>query len=166
MVNRTATPKMTAGRAALLGLMHRYLAGLMDVSISLLELHKLMYLLQEAGEPLRLRYAKGPYGPYAQNLRHVLSAIEGHFTTGFGEAINHIDMFLPGSAATVLFWNEEVHRQAVLMSAVRLYATAASPTRFAVYEVLSWRGRLECCVGGDNHVAHLGVNVRTASARG
>lgn len=85
MVNRTATPKMTAGRAALLGLMHRYLAGLMDVSISLLELHKLMYLLQEAGEPLRLRYAKGPYGPYAQNLRHVLRAIEGHFTTGFGE---------------------------------------------------------------------------------
>lgn len=84
MVNRTVTPKMTAGRAALLGLIHRYLAGLMDVSISLLELHKLMYLLQEAGEPLRLRYAKGPYGPYAQNLRHVLSAIEGHFTAGFG----------------------------------------------------------------------------------
>lgn len=85
MVNRTAAPKMTAGRAALLGLMHRYLAGLMDVSISLLELHKLMYLLQEAGEPLRLRYAKGPYGPYAENLRHVLGAIEGHLTSGFGE---------------------------------------------------------------------------------
>ena len=85
MVNRTATPKMTPGRAALLGLMHRYLAGLMDVSISLLELHKLMYLLQEAGEPLRLRYAKGPYGPYAQNLRHVLGAMEGHLTAGFGE---------------------------------------------------------------------------------
>src|SRR5215475_540915 len=54
MVNPTAAPKMTAGRAALLGLIHRYLAGLMDVSVSLLELHKLMYLLQKAGEPLRL----------------------------------------------------------------------------------------------------------------
>jgi O-acetyl-ADP-ribose deacetylase (regulator of RNase III) len=84
MVNRTTTPKMTAGRAALLGLMQRYLSGLMDVSISLLEIHKLMYLLQEAGEPLRLRFAKGPYGPYAQNLRHVLDAIEGHYTSGFG----------------------------------------------------------------------------------
>jgi O-acetyl-ADP-ribose deacetylase (regulator of RNase III) len=84
MVNRTATPRMTAVRAALLGLMHRYLGGLMDVSISLLEIHKLMYFLQEAGEPLRLRFAKGPYGPYAQNLRHVLNAIEGHFTSGFG----------------------------------------------------------------------------------
>jgi uncharacterized protein YwgA len=57
----------------------------MDVSISLLELHKLMYFLQEAGEPLKLRYAKGTYGPYAENLRHVLSLMEGHFTRGFGE---------------------------------------------------------------------------------
>jgi len=84
MVNRSTTPKMTAGRAALLGLMQRYLSGLMDVSISLLEIHKLVYLLQEAGEPLRLRFAKGPYGPYAQNLRHILDAIEGHYTSGFG----------------------------------------------------------------------------------
>jgi O-acetyl-ADP-ribose deacetylase (regulator of RNase III) len=84
MVNRTTTPKMTAGRAALLGLMQRYLSVLMDVSISLLEIHKLMYLLQEAGEPLRLRFTKGPYGPYAENLRHVLDAIEGHYTSGFG----------------------------------------------------------------------------------
>jgi O-acetyl-ADP-ribose deacetylase (regulator of RNase III) len=84
IVNRTTMPKMTAGRAALLGLMQQYLGGLMDVSISLLEIHKLMYLLQEAGEPLRLRFAKGPYGPYAQNLRHVLDAIEGHYTSGFG----------------------------------------------------------------------------------
>ena len=31
-----------------------------------------MYFMQEAGEPLRLRLSKGPYGPYAENLRHVL----------------------------------------------------------------------------------------------
>ena len=84
MVNHTATPNMTAGRAALLGLMSRYLAGLMDVSVSLLEIHKLMYLLQETGEPLKLRYTKATYGPYAENLRHVLDAIEGHFITGYG----------------------------------------------------------------------------------
>jgi O-acetyl-ADP-ribose deacetylase (regulator of RNase III) len=44
------SPTMTAGRAALLGLMCRYLAGLMDPFVSLLEIHKLMYFLQEAGE--------------------------------------------------------------------------------------------------------------------
>ena len=45
-------PNMTAGRAALVALMHRYLGGLMDPFVSLLEVHKLMYFMQEAGEPL------------------------------------------------------------------------------------------------------------------
>ena len=73
-VRKTPRPTMTPGRAALLGLMDRYLAGLLDPFISPLEVHKLMYFMQEAGEPLRLRLAKGPYGPYAENLRHVLRA--------------------------------------------------------------------------------------------
>jgi O-acetyl-ADP-ribose deacetylase (regulator of RNase III) len=79
-------PNMTAGRASLLGLMRRYLAAVMDPFVSLLEIHKLMYFMQEAGEPLRLRFAKGPYGPYAENLRHVLTHIEGHFISGYGDA--------------------------------------------------------------------------------
>lgn len=78
-------PEMTAGRAALIGLMDRYLRGLLDPFITLLEVHKLMYFMQTAGEPLRLRFAKGPYGPYAENLRHVLHAIEGHFVSGYAD---------------------------------------------------------------------------------
>lgn len=78
-------PKMTAGRAALVGLMNRYLAALMDPFITLLEVHKLMYFLQVAGEPLRLRYVKAPYGPYAENLRHVLREIEGHLIAGYAD---------------------------------------------------------------------------------
>ena len=77
-------PKMTPGRAALVGLMERYLAGLLDPFVSLLEVHKLMYFMQEAGEPLRLRFAKGPYGPYAENMRHVLSEIDGYYISGYG----------------------------------------------------------------------------------
>ena len=79
-----AAPPMTTGRAIILALMQRYLAPLMDISVSLLEIHKLMYLMQEAGEDLRLRYVKAPYGPYAENLRHALSAIEGHFISSGG----------------------------------------------------------------------------------
>ncbi|SMG47815.1 type II toxin-antitoxin system antitoxin DNA ADP-ribosyl glycohydrolase DarG [Dethiosulfovibrio salsuginis] len=80
---RSKEPQMTAGRAALIGLMDRYLNGFMDPFISLLEIHKLMYFLQEAGEPLRLRYRKAWYGPYADNLRHVLNVIEGHLVSGY-----------------------------------------------------------------------------------
>jgi O-acetyl-ADP-ribose deacetylase (regulator of RNase III) len=78
-------PSMTAGRAALVVLMHRYLGGLMDPFVTLLEVHKLMYFMQEAGEPLRLAYAKAPYGPYAENLRHVLHAVEGHLVSGYSD---------------------------------------------------------------------------------
>jgi len=85
MVIRTHAPKMTLGRAALLALMGRYLRSLMDDSISLLEIHKLMYFLQESGQILNLKYAKGTYGPYAENLRHVLKDMEGHYTIGFGD---------------------------------------------------------------------------------
>jgi len=82
----TPVPKMTAGRAALVCLMNRYLAALLDPTVTLLEVHKLMYFLQEAGEPLRLRYVKAPYGPYAENLRHVLQTIEGHLIAGYTDA--------------------------------------------------------------------------------
>ena len=77
---------MTVGRAALLGLMYRYLAAVMDPHITLLEIHKLMYFMQESGQDLKLQYTKGPYGPYAEKLRHVLNHIEGHFISGYGDA--------------------------------------------------------------------------------
>ena len=76
---------MTPGIAALIGLMQQYLIGLLDPFVSLLEIQKLMYFLQEAGEPLKLHYTKAAYGPYSENLRHVLKAIEGHFIEGCGD---------------------------------------------------------------------------------
>jgi O-acetyl-ADP-ribose deacetylase (regulator of RNase III) len=86
MVKVNQAPKMTISRASLIGLTRRYLSAVLDPSISLLEIHKLMYFMQESGEPLGLKYKKATYGPYAENLRHVLSAIEGHLITGYGDA--------------------------------------------------------------------------------
>jgi O-acetyl-ADP-ribose deacetylase (regulator of RNase III) len=84
MVKEKRAPGMTPGRAVLVELMPRYLAAVMDPFITLLEIHKLMYFMQQAGENLRLNYEKGTYGPYAKNLRHVLSVIEGHFIRVMG----------------------------------------------------------------------------------
>lgn len=100
MKHRRDVPKMTAGRAALVELMHRYLGGLLDPFVTLLEVHKLMYFLQEAGEPLKLRYKAAPYGPYAENLRHVLHAIEGHLVAGYddgGDAPDKPLTLVPGA---------------------------------------------------------------------
>lgn len=80
----TERPPMTPSRALLVRLMNRY--GEMAYRLTLLEIQKLAYFLQEAGEPLRLNFEKGHYGPYAANLNKVLERIEGHFTRGYGDA--------------------------------------------------------------------------------
>ena len=51
----------------------------------MLEVQKLGYFLQEAGEALRLNYVKHHFGPYAENLNHVLQRIKGHFIRGYGD---------------------------------------------------------------------------------
>lgn len=93
----TRRPRMTTGRAALLALLGEYaeLSWLEGATVirggaSLLEIQKLMYFLQEAGQPLRLSYAKGRYGPYADKLNHVLQALEGHYLRGYGDRTQRI----------------------------------------------------------------------------
>ena len=83
MARLTEAPEMTPGRAALLMLMRRYLAGQLESTIASQEVEKLMYLLQAAGEPLQLMYAKGRYGLYTDDLHPVLRKIEGHWVSGY-----------------------------------------------------------------------------------
>ena len=75
---------MTHARALFIKLMEQY-AG-MAYRLTLLEVQKLAYFLQESGEPLKLKYEAGIYGPYAENLNKVLQVIEGHFTRGYGDS--------------------------------------------------------------------------------
>jgi len=110
MPNRTERPKMTMGQAALIALIDRYLKGFLDPLVSLLEIHKLMYFMQEAGQPLRLNFEAKNFGPYATNLRQVLIRLEKHYTQGYGDgkdnptqpiellpgAVEEADRFLEG----------------------------------------------------------------------
>jgi O-acetyl-ADP-ribose deacetylase (regulator of RNase III) len=83
MTSKVSRPRMTGGRAAILKLLGQYLE--LGFAASVLEMQKLAYFLQEAGQPLRLRYAKGKFGPFASELAHVLSVLEGHYISGFGD---------------------------------------------------------------------------------
>ena len=87
---------MTPGRAALIGLMHQY--ALPDYPMTLLEIQKLAYFMQEAGEDLKLQYLKQTYGPYTETLHHVLQRIEGHFIRGYGDRSRGVSVaLLPGA---------------------------------------------------------------------
>jgi O-acetyl-ADP-ribose deacetylase (regulator of RNase III) len=106
MPNRTKKTKMTAGQATLVMLMDRYLKGMLDPFVSLLEVHKLMYFLKAAGEPLpRLSFEKGTYGPYSKDLRHGLIRMEGHLTRGYGAGSDNPQTpleVLPGAVKAAL----------------------------------------------------------------
>lgn len=100
MASLTEAPEMTPGRAALVMLMRCYLDGQQKPTITSLEVHKLMYFLQAAGEPLEISYTKERYGPYADKLDSVLRKVEGHWISGYygakGGSSNPLTL-IPGS---------------------------------------------------------------------
>ncbi|MGO4956690.1 type II toxin-antitoxin system antitoxin DNA ADP-ribosyl glycohydrolase DarG [Luteococcus sp. Sow4_B9] len=77
-------PKLTPARAALLALMRTYQELTLEPP-KLIEIQKLAYFLQNAGERLRLKFAPHLYGPYADDLRKTLRDMEGHYIVGFGD---------------------------------------------------------------------------------
>ena len=142
-INRSRdVPQMTPGRAALVGLMDRYLGGLLDPFVSLLEVHKLLYLMQKAGEPLRLRYQKAQFGPYAENLRHVLRAVEGHLISGYadgGDAPNKELELVPGAIDDArAFLNDHPETRARFDKVSKLVAGFESPFGLELLTTVHW----------------------------
>jgi O-acetyl-ADP-ribose deacetylase (regulator of RNase III) len=142
MARTRNVPRMTPGRAALVGLVERYLGGLLDPFVSLLEVHKLLYFMQEAGEPLRLHYAKGTYGPYAENLRHVLNAVEGHLISGYadgGDAPEKQIRLVPGAIEEAsAFLADDVESKARFDRVARLVAGFESPFGLELLATVHW----------------------------
>lgn len=75
--------RLTRPRAMLVLLLGSY--AVPGYRSGLLEVQKLAYFLQRAGEDLRLSFVKQRYGPYSENLNHVLQVMEGHLTSGYGD---------------------------------------------------------------------------------
>ncbi len=88
----TERPNMTRGRALLIKLLEFYFNK--GYECSKIEAQKLAYFLQESGVNLKLRYKAHLFGPYADNLNHVLEKIDGHFITGFGDRVNTSEIML------------------------------------------------------------------------
>lgn len=100
----TTKPPLTLARALFLRLMAIYRVP--DYAMTLLEVQKLAYFLQVAGEPLRLRFERAAYGPYADNLNQVLRRLEGHYLQGATDT-------KPGTEITLLAGAEEAAADAL-----------------------------------------------------
>ena len=66
--NNRSTTQMTQMEVISKVLINRYLEGMLDAFITNYEVHKLMYFMQESGEPLGLKFNPSKYGPTAEHL--------------------------------------------------------------------------------------------------
>ncbi len=82
-VVRTKQPRLTVFKAMIIQLFHRY--SLPGHEVGAIEAQKLAWFLDRSGEPTRLGFARGEYGPYAERLNHPLQEMDGHFLTGTGD---------------------------------------------------------------------------------
>jgi O-acetyl-ADP-ribose deacetylase (regulator of RNase III) len=130
--------KLTRARAMLLLLFDTYRSQ--DYSLSRLEAQKLAYLLQAAGEPLRLNYVKHEYGPYAHNLNHVLQLMEGMFIRGYGDATQRSEIrSMPGSTqAAREFLTDDKDAQQRLEQVENLIAGFETPYGMELLASVHW----------------------------
>lgn len=92
----TTKPGLTRFRALLIRLIEAY--AMPGYKLSLLEVQKLAYLLQVAGENLRLKFTKEKFGPYAESVNYVLQRMEGHYFRGYGDRSGEAGIYLlPGA---------------------------------------------------------------------
>lgn len=89
-------PRITPARAALIHLISRYATA--DEGATPLAVQKLLYFLQEAGEPMQLQFVRQKFGPYSDAARHLVQALEGHFVVGYGDGTgNRAIQLTPGA---------------------------------------------------------------------
>ncbi|TAK21769.1 MAG: Appr-1-p processing protein [Chloroflexota bacterium] len=136
---RTTRPRMTLARALFIRLMEQY--RVLNYRMTLLELQKLAYFLQEAGEPLKLRYVPGPYGPFAPNLNKVLELLEGHFIRGYGDSQKpdvEIALLPGGPEAATAFVKEFADASARLDRVSRLIEGFETPHSMELLATVHW----------------------------
>jgi O-acetyl-ADP-ribose deacetylase (regulator of RNase III) len=134
----TTKPEMTRGRALLIRLLDIYRSQ--GYRHNLLEIQKLMYFLQEAGEKLKLKFTKNNYGPYAENLHHVLQKIDGHYIRGYGDRSGKSEVYLLEGAlqeAKTLLEND-ADAQERLNAVARLIRGFETPYGMELLSTVHW----------------------------
>lgn len=101
-----------------------------------------MYFMQEAGEPLRLKYVKHHYGPYAVNLSHVLKAVEGHLLFGYadgGDAPDKPLSLVPGAVEDAkAFLDQHTQSRAHFDRVTKLVEGFESPYGLELLATVHW----------------------------
>lgn len=136
----TLNQGLTRARALLISLIARYREQ--GYPLTKLEIQKLAYFLQEAGEPMKLRYVKDNYGPYADNLNHLLQRMEGHHIRGYGdrESASAIQLVATAEEEAIAFLSRESDVKDRLERVSRLIEGFETPYGLELLATVHWLG--------------------------
>ncbi len=123
--------RLTPARAMIAEMVRRY--GVLGLECSILEIQKLAWFLQRVigvrnlDNPLNLTYVADRYGPYAQNLGHLLNALDGSYL--------HCDKRIADASPTETIRFDDARR-----AEVSDYFTTSEGSAFAA--VIEWTDEL------------------------
>lgn len=106
---RSGVEELTPARALIAELVRRY--SVLGLDCTNLEVQKLGWFLtrvirkRRLADPLHLNYSANKYGPYADNLRHLLDGLDGSYL--------HCEKRLSDAGPTDLIWFEDSKRSTV-----------------------------------------------------
>lgn len=147
MVVSTKRPNLTPARAAYLRLFEDY--AIPGYRLTMLEVVKLAYFLQVAGEPLKLKFEREQYGPYAEQLHHVLQRLEGHYIRGYGDRSQGASIYVMegGKTEATKVLNEHPDTLVRLDRVSRLIEDFETPYGMELLATVHW-------VAGDDPRVH------------
>jgi O-acetyl-ADP-ribose deacetylase (regulator of RNase III) len=149
----TKRPKLTTVRAALLVLFKQYREP--GYRLSMLEMQKLVYLLEEDGQPIGLTFVKERYGPYAENLHHVLQALEGHYIRGYGDRSRNASVSVTedGLVEAQTFLGEDPVTQRRVDEVAELIRGFETPYGLELLATTHWAAREDARAAHDEEAA-------------
>ncbi|MAE92387.1 MAG: Appr-1-p processing protein [Pelagibaca sp.] len=163
VAKRKGIQNLTEARALVAELVRRY--WLLGIDCSLLEIQKLAWFLQRAvqlqGLPdkLQLNFVANNYGPYANNLDHLLNALDGSYLKA--------EKRIPDSDPLDVIWFRDENRdkvQAYLNSAAKDYLPALEMASAMIEGFESPYG-MELLATVDWLLNREGVNANVADVR-
>lgn len=120
---RSGVEELTPARALIAEMVRRY--SVLGLDCTNLEVQKLGWFLsrviQKLGvdDPLKLTYVANKYGPYADNLRHLLNGLDGSYL--------HCEKRLSDAGPTDVVWFDDSRKEHVIT-----YLADPAQSRFAV----------------------------------
>ena len=131
--------QLTQCKAILLKVFEHYMEMAVATDISFVEAHKLSYLLQSCGIDMKLRFAPWRYGPYANNLCHVLGDMEGIWIQGFRDGTaKAFDTFCLLPAAQEAFGMRDAVSEAAFQKLDHLIEGFETPTGLELLGTVHW----------------------------